>query len=397
MPRASFPALLLALAACAPTPARSPWPTSSTSESGAFVVRVGNDTVALERFTRTADRLRGSLVLRTPRTATRDYVAELAPDGGVRRLTVRLRTLGAPNGPLAPYTAELELRGDSVAVETFTEDTVSTRRIALRGRTVPSLRMSYALLEQALLAARPGDRGTASIALLPVGGGTASPLTARRAGAGVLEVDATEQGFPVRSVVRTDAAGRVRSWDATASTFKRTAERVAPMDVAALAEDFARRDRAGAGLGQLSPRDSASVRLGAAMVALAYGRPARRGRVVFGGMVPWGEVWRTGANVTTQLGTDRPLAFGDVVVPPGRYSLYTIPRREGWTLVFNRALGASGALYDPSKDVARVPMRAEASARTVERLEMGIEPAGAGGVLWVAWAGVRASVPFAVR
>jgi hypothetical protein len=87
--------------------------------------------------------------------------------------------------------------------------------------------------------------------------------------------------------------------------------------------------------------------------AAGRGRPAQRGREVFGGLVPYGEIWRTGADLATHLSTDRPLRLGRERLPAGSYSMFTIPEPDGWTLVLSGA--ADDAPYDSLEVPAVVP------------------------------------------
>jgi hypothetical protein len=153
---------------------------------------------------------------------------------------------------------------------------------------------------------------------------------------------------------------------------------------------------AASGLGSLSPRDTVRAAVGGARLHVDYSRPSKRGRQVFGGLVPWDEVWRTGANRATHLTTDRALRVGDVTIPAGTYTLFTIPSRAGWTLIVNRQTGQGGLDYDASQDLARVPMRVETLPEVVERFTIAIEPEGAGGVLSLVWDRTAASVAFRV-
>ena len=118
---------------------------------------------------------------------------------------------------------------------------------------------------------------------------------------------------------------------------------------------------------RLSPRDSVAVSVDDREISVAWGSPSIRGRPIFGGLVPWGEVWRTGANEATALRTEADLVVGGQPVPAGSYTLYTIPEPDGWTLIINRETEQWGTRYDSSLDLARVPMRVEAIADPVER------------------------------
>jgi hypothetical protein len=105
-----------------------------------------------------------------------------------------------------------------------------------------------------------------------------------------------------------------------------------------------------------SPPAQASVSLGGHTVTIDYGAPSMRGRKIFGGLVPYDHWWRTGANEATTLKTDVNLRIGDLGVPAGTYTLYTIPEEKGWTLIVNKQTGQWGTKYDQTQDLGRVKM-----------------------------------------
>ncbi|HEV8303784.1 MAG TPA: DUF2911 domain-containing protein, partial [Gemmatimonadales bacterium] len=189
------------------------------------------------------------------------------------------------------------------------------------------------------------------------------------------------EGLPPITL-RADREGRIL-W---ANNLGTIVERVPAPDMDALSAAFAARP-----LGFLSPRDTVRAVIGGAHVIVDYGRPARRGRAVFGGLVPWNREWRTGANRTTTLTTDGDLVIGDAPVPAGSYSLWTIPAPSGWTLIINRNVG-SGLEYSAAEDLARVPMPSEMVPQPVERFTIAFDPQGTGGVLSFTWEHTRASI-----
>ncbi len=140
-----------------------------------------------------------------------------------------------------------------------------------------------------------------------------------------------------------------------------------------------------------SPRDTARGTVGGVRVLVDYGRPSKRGRTVFAadGLVPYGRVWRTGANAATTLVTSGDLQVGTTRVPAGTYTLYTIPAADGWQLVINRQTGQWGTVYDQSRDLARVPMRTTTLSTPVEQFTIAVAPA----ELTMRWDTVQASVP----
>jgi len=113
---------------------------------------------------------------------------------------------------------------------------------------------------------------------------------------------------------------------------------------------------------------------GPARLAVDYGQPHARGRTIFGELVPYGEVWRLGANMATHLVTDVNLYLGELEIPRGTYTLYMIPRPEGGELIVNRQTGQWGTDYDPSKDWGRVPLRRRALPETAENFTITLAP-----------------------
>jgi Protein of unknown function (DUF2911) len=143
----------------------------------------------------------------------------------------------------------------------------------------------------------------------------------------------------------------------------------------------------------LSPRDTTSQTIAQAHLVVDYGRPSKRRREIFGALVPYDVVWRTGANEATHLRTDRDITIGGARIPRGTYTLWTIPARDGWTLIVNRETGQWGTDYDKSQDLARIPMKVAMLSEPVEQFTIAIEPASNGsGVLALTWDTTRATV-----
>lgn len=148
---------------------------------------------------------------------------------------------------------------------------------------------------------------------------------------------------------------------------------------------------------RLSPPDSSELELSGRQIKVAFSSPSVRNRVIFGGLVPWNQVWRTGANEATSFSTEANLRIGDAEVPAGDYTLYTIPGPEEWTLILSRQTGQWGTEYHPDMDLARVDMEVEELEEPVESFRIVLYPRGPDeGTLLLEWASMRASVPFEV-
>jgi Protein of unknown function (DUF2911) len=143
----------------------------------------------------------------------------------------------------------------------------------------------------------------------------------------------------------------------------------------------------------VSPPAKANVTLTGATVTIDYSAPSAHGRTIFGGLVPYGEVWRTGANSATTLKTSGNLQIGSLAVPAGTYTLYSLPTADGWTLIVNKQNGQWGTVYDKSQDLGRVPMSAGSNSVPVETFVIDFEKTiGSATELHLKWAGVDASV-----
>ncbi len=111
-------------------------------------------------------------------------------------------------------------------------------------------------------------------------------------------------------------------------------------------------------LPSLSPTAKVSQQFSVSEIEIEYSRPSARGRKIFGGLVPYGEVWRTGANASTKLTVGEDFNIGGVDVKAGKYSFYTIPGAAEWTVILNSDLGNWGAMgYSTDKDVARFTVK----------------------------------------
>ncbi|MEM1127903.1 MAG: DUF2911 domain-containing protein [Bacteroidota bacterium] len=125
-----------------------------------------------------------------------------------------------------------------------------------------------------------------------------------------------------------------------------------------------------------------------------YGRPIKRGRIIFGGLVGYDQVWAMGAHYATELIVTEPVLFGGERLDAGVYSLSALPTPEAWTIHVNRVLGMHLAdLYDPANNVLAVTVPVEPQDEVTERLTIEFEAAEDGVDLHVAWDQVRVQVP----
>src|SRR5580692_4666777 len=159
---------------------------------------------------------------------------------------------------------------------------------------------------------------------------------------------------------------------------------------------------------RMSPHETVSAVIDRDRVMLVYGRPytksPRTGEVrkIWGGLVPYGEVWRTGADEATLLITQKPIVFGATVIPAGAYTLWTLPTADGSAkLIVNKQIGQWGVgpgSYDDSQDLARIDLKPETLTAPVDQFTMAIakNPDG-GGILKMSWENTQFSAAFTVQ
>lgn len=141
---------------------------------------------------------------------------------------------------------------------------------------------------------------------------------------------------------------------------------------------------------RVSPHETIEATIGGKKVSITYGRPSLKGRKAVGGeLVPFGKVWRTGADEATVLTTEADLMIGNLQVPAGSYALFTLPTETGWKLIVNKTSKQWGAFtYKDADDLGRTDMKVGKTAAAVEQFTISLT----GGVLKMEWENTSASV-----
>ena len=145
-----------------------------------------------------------------------------------------------------------------------------------------------------------------------------------------------------------------------------------------------------------SPLASVSFEVGGHPIRVCYGRPSARERVVFGGLVRYGQLWRTGANEPTRIYTGHLISIAGIELVPGRYTIYTIPDEDSWRVFINHAVTQWGndmtdGVRDQEVGFAVVP--SDTTAEYVETFTITGEPDGSDATLVLEWARTRVAVP----
>jgi Protein of unknown function (DUF2911) len=159
---------------------------------------------------------------------------------------------------------------------------------------------------------------------------------------------------------------------------------------------------------RISPHETITATIDGDEIKLVYGRPyttkpgTTEARKIWGALVPYGKVWRTGADEATLLTTAQPIELGGYSLAPGTYSLFTVPYEDGAAkLVINKKTGQWGIPYnedsEKANELARVDLKKSTLEKTVDQFTMAIEPEAGGGLLKMAWENTQYSIPFTVK
>jgi hypothetical protein len=152
--------------------------------------------------------------------------------------------------------------------------------------------------------------------------------------------------------------------------------------------------------GRKSPLDSLTFKVSNQPIKVCYGRPSSRGRVMLGGKdIPYGKLWRTGANEPTIFFAPIPLNVAGIAVPPGTYSLYTVPGAKEWEIIVNRSIsqwGKEDQYTDKVKaqELGRAKVKSERVTSPVETFTIRAEPDGDNANLVLEWEKTRVKIPF---
>jgi len=143
-----------------------------------------------------------------------------------------------------------------------------------------------------------------------------------------------------------------------------------------------------------SPPATADCTLaGGQKITIDYSSPRMKGRKIFGELVPYGKVWRAGANEATTMTVGADVTIGGKAVPAGKYTIFTIPEQNKWTLVISKKTGEWGTAYPgPENDLARVDMKAEKMPAQMENFTISFNQTPSGCTLKMQWENTQASV-----
>jgi len=154
---------------------------------------------------------------------------------------------------------------------------------------------------------------------------------------------------------------------------------------------------------RLSPKDTVEFKLNDLKLKVFYNRPYKRGRVIFGGLVPYGQVWRTGANEATTFSTNQDLRVMGFLVPKGKYTLWTVPKDSVWKVMFNTKeypwgidRGTMKPMWDPNYDLLELQIPVQKLDTVVEQFTIGFDKTNDNLELTMVWDKTKIAIPLTI-
>ena len=363
----------------------------TAQNTSSFIFKLGSDTIAFEQYTRTTNSVEGRILTLTPRGTVTRFKFEIANGKTITNFTSFNYSVLTPERISSERTVNIR---DTLIDQQFKRagkiDSLFSGSYAALPGAIPHLDYDAFIYEQMLMQLSASGKDSLPLSRLT---NTAMGSYIKKNTANVFE--SKYFFFPV--IAKTDQAGKVITVDATASTIKTIGQRIPNFDFDATVSRYADNEKAKGPMGSVSPNDTIKATFKQADFTITYGRPSKRERTVFGNIVPYEVVWRTGANFATHFATTKDLDFGGTIVPAGRYTLWTLPSQTTTKLIINNAVNIFGTQYNPSKDLVRLNMKTEKLSSVVEKFTIQCIENNEGGELKFQWDQTQFSIPFKVK
>jgi len=372
-----FTAVILVAAGCQTEPGWVPSP----DEPRSFVSTLGTDTVTVEVFVKDGNIVEGILVERTPVTHIIEYRAQLNDDGYIVSLSSSRRTPSTnPDGPPSSGAA-ITIDGDQATVVREGGRNPGESTLTVPTGVIPTLgRASSSMFIFEQVASQLSD-GSDGVMLLASSGADARQNNSIRISADSLSMDY----FGSPRIGWTDDQGQILGASGALTTGKAEVRRVEPFLTGAYADRWAAMDAAGTGIGTPSPGATTEATVDGVDFEVRYSQPAKRGREIWGGLVPNGEVWRTGANAATHFSTSADISIGGNELDAGTYTLWSLWDGGEYSLIVNEQTNIWGTAHDGAHDLFSVVMTESDLSDMVERFTISIEDTDEGGIIVLEW------------
>ncbi|HEU0111066.1 MAG TPA: DUF2911 domain-containing protein [Flavisolibacter sp.] len=360
------------------------------SYTASFVAKLGTDTVIVETYNMLPNHLYGKAFLRYPEDQVGIFDFHFYPDGSIKHYSMSLMR------PDSSYVTSAGTQGVYCENDTCTwfaswpgqSTEYVNKRAAKQMDFIGGWTPTLSLIEWNCMRLIRSGKQSLPLTMINDYIGTRHVAISK----GTNDTMIFGGDFLEYTKIKVTPDGQITAYDGTGTPWNYIATKHAPIDVDATAKRMSKKPK----IGIPSPEVKVDFLIANDTIRLSYGRPSKRGRKIFGGIVPFDSVWRTGAGDPTTLTLPYNIYFGKTLVPNGSYSMYTIPRTSGWTLIFNTDLKQWPTEPDRSKDFALIPLQVKKPAKQTEQFTITIEPSNEGGLLKFIWDETEAYASFRI-
>jgi hypothetical protein len=325
---------------------------NNRQHSGFIIYTLGKDTIEITHYRLTGDDFTTTVVQRANSNVTK-LKGRFFPNGELQYMEGYKYKPVIGKDSVLLETFRLYQKGDSTFIEEKSGDRISERKTA--GKVMVSY-WPYVQMSVLLANYVPRHVGDSIVGYHVVGDLPAAKFVVKRVSERKITANSRVMG---PFTLYLNERGKVDSIDATGSSYNVKGAIVQNMNLDSMILVYAKREEQFGPFGWPNKDDSVQAVIGNSSIKINYTRPSMRGRVIFGKVVPWNRYWRTGANRATKITTSHELNFSGKVLPPGEYSIFTMPSQTGWTIMFNKEAKIWGTDYNPDNDILRVPMHVE--------------------------------------
>ncbi|MFL5744826.1 MAG: DUF2911 domain-containing protein [Niastella sp.] len=360
-------------------------------KKGCLIYTLGKDTTAIGNFELKGYDFSITVADLTGAVTVSKLKGSFFPNGELQTVEGNMYKPVAGKDSQLLYTYKLYYDSSSTFIETRRNNTATTRKYPVKVMAANSLG-GYALVYMPALLVNfaPGKNGD-SLLSHHIVFNSARNFIIRKTGDRNFSIGSPVMGMFTLSL---DKKGNLRAVDGIGTSWNIKGMAISPINMDSVIMANVTKDNASPHIPIANKLDSVQTIIGATAIKIRYSRPSVRGRVIFGEVVPYNRFWRTGADAATKLTLDQPLYFNGRELSAGEYSIFTIPSKNGWTIMFNKQANIWGTEYKAENDVLRVQMSVETLQETVELLTINVVQADKGGRIEVSWDNLKASVPF---
>ncbi len=365
--------------------------------TASFIGRMGADTVLVETYTMLNNHIYGNAFIRVPEDYIGEFSIHFYPDGSIREFNINA---------MSPFNSSIPFQAKSGVFEyrlnmNCTGDTC-TYYNSEKGESTETI-FKHAAAQMDFVGG-----WVPLISLMEwncrrliKSGKQALPLKMINHHIGVYDIgvhfltkDTLIFGGPFLEYTKIKATqeGRIEAIDGMGTPWNYYVTKSAPIDIDRMAQRMAKTK----GIGIPSPAETFKSTVQNSTVTVRYGRPLKRERKIFGGVVPYDSLWRTGANGPTTINLENNIRIGKTIIPKGQYSIYTIPKQNEWVLIFNTDLKTWPTDPNRKKDFTQVVIPVQKTDTITQQFTIEVQPIKKGGILKFNWDDTIALAEFEV-